>query len=74
MRMAENHLFDRMNRSLRDLRISVILFLGHAVRAPEVAPVGDGDPQVAHDTAEGVDEVTGPLLGHRIRIRVSPAS
>ena len=29
----------------------------HAVGTPEVAPVGDGDPQVAHGPAERVDQV-----------------
>ena len=34
--------------------------LGHAVRAAEVAAVGDGDPQVADDAPERVDEILGP--------------
>src|SRR5204862_37616 len=34
-------------------------FLGHAVLAPEVAPVGDGDAQIAHCPAVRVDEFTG---------------
>jgi len=31
-------------------------FFGHAVYAPEVAPVGDGDAEVAQGTVEGVEE------------------
>ena len=37
--------------------------LRHAVRAAQIAPVGDGDAQVVVDPAEGVDERsirTGP--------------
>ena len=39
----------------------------HAVRAAEVAPVGDRDPQVADGTAEGVDQVVG-IPVHRTRL------
>jgi hypothetical protein len=38
----------------------------HAVHAPEVAAIGHGDPQVAHDPAEGIRQQTN---AHRVLVR-----
>jgi hypothetical protein len=32
-----------------------VLLLGHAVLAPEIAPIGDGEPEAAEGTAKEVD-------------------
>ncbi len=41
-------------------------FFRHAVRAAEVAAVGDRDPQVAHDAAERIDQIVSPRVLHHV--------
>ncbi|MCY1548011.1 hypothetical protein D9M68_840970 [compost metagenome] len=57
--------FEGQQRTVRQVGVVLVEdFLGHAVTAAEIAPVGDADAQVAQRAAQGITEQAGGSHRH----------